>query len=285
VSWLKKGYTMKKSRYLGLAMVLSVLIAAGINILYGLAVYSLHPLQSDLSSSQIPALYLADKVLGPGQELLIGIAFLVATITTFVPAFLAASRHMRALGDDGYIPHSISNFSWVFTLAAILILALGNANFLVEITDFLVLISLGIITLSAVWLRSGFPLSRQNAMPIVVGLGCFVAGAAIYFIDSGVVVFGVVAVVLTYLIFDITELGFLGTNLFLAVFNLVCVVLLSMLSVGSNLVGPFLGTLGVQSSAAVSVLSYLLLMISIMLTVNMLVDVKVLGRTTPVPLG
>ena len=38
VSWIKKGYTMDKARYLGVAMILTVLITAAINIFYGLAV-------------------------------------------------------------------------------------------------------------------------------------------------------------------------------------------------------------------------------------------------------
>ncbi|MCL4518880.1 MAG: hypothetical protein M1587_06755 [Thaumarchaeota archaeon] len=43
VSWISRNYRMSKAKYLGLAMVFSVLISATINILYGLAVYSLHP--------------------------------------------------------------------------------------------------------------------------------------------------------------------------------------------------------------------------------------------------
>ena len=153
ISWIKKGFTISKFKYLGLAMVGSVVIASIINILYGLAVFSLHPSFAALNQSSIPALYISNLAIGPGQELLTAIVFLIATITTFVPAFLRASRHLEALAIDGFIPRSISRLSYVFTLGAILILALGNQNFLIDITDFLVLISLGIISLSAIWLR------------------------------------------------------------------------------------------------------------------------------------
>lgn len=279
VSRIRKGYTMKKSKYLGMAMVLSVGVAAAINVIYALAVYSVHSTVASLTHAQIPALYLAKSYLGSGQELLMAVAFLLATITTFVPAFLAASRHLGALGEDGYIPHSISNLSWVFTLGAIAILALGDANFLVEITDFLVLLSLGVITLSAVWLRKGPAMTRQNALPLIIGLSCLVAGTAIYFIDAGVVVFGIVAVAFTYLIFDISELGVLGTNLFLTVFDLVCVVLLAMFSAGAGYTGPVLGLLGLTEGSAVGILGYVLLLSSAMLAVDLFVDVKLLGRT------
>ena len=280
VSRLWPGYRMKKARYLGVAMILSVVVAAVVNILYALAVYSLHPSLATLSSQQIPALFLANDYLGPTQELLMAIAFLAATITTFVPAFLAASRHLGALAEDGYIPRSMSNVSWVFTLVAILLLAEGNAGFLVEITDFLVLISLGIISLSAIWLRRSV-LDGKSVLPLIVGGSCFVAGAGIYFINSGVVVFGIASLAFTYLIFDISELGVFGTQLFLAVFNLACVVLLGLFSGGTSLAGTLLNHVGIQGGQMESILSYLLLLTSATLVVNLVVDVRILGRTAP----
>lgn len=281
ISRIKKGFTMKKSQYLGIAMVLSVLIAAAINILYALAVYSVHPSLAALSASQIPALYLAKNFLGPTQELLIAVAFLLATITTFVPAFVAASRHLGALGEDGYIPQSISNVSWVFTLVAIAILALGNADFLVEITDFLVLLSLGVITLSAIWLRGRSATLRGSFLPLLVGGSCFVAGAAIYFIDPRVAIFGIVSVAFTYLVFDVSELGVMGTNLFLMVFDLVCVALVGAFAGGTGIVGPVLTALGVPAGSALGILTYLLVISSAMLGVNLFVDVRILNRTKP----
>ena len=167
VSWIKKGYTLSKARYLGVAMILTVVITAAINIFYGLAVFAAHPNPAAVLQAQIPALYLASTFLGPGQELLVGIAFLIATVTTFVPAFLAATRHLAALGEDGYMPRSLASLSWLFTLVSIFLLAVGNENFLVEITDFMVLASLGIITLSAVWLRrsGGRPMGGPTSCP------------------------------------------------------------------------------------------------------------------------
>jgi len=124
ISWVRKGYKLGRTAYFGVAMVLSVVIAAAVNIFYGLAVYaSVNSGGSLPPGTAIPALYLAGSLLGPGQELLVAIAFLIATVTTFVPAFLAAARHLSALGEDGYMPKSLANLSWVFTLIAILLLA------------------------------------------------------------------------------------------------------------------------------------------------------------------
>jgi amino acid transporter len=221
ISWIKKGFTVTKFKYLGLAMIGSVVIAAIVNILYGIAVYSLHPSLNALNESSIPALYVTNLAIGPEQELITAIVFLIATITTFVPAFLAASRHLEALAHDGFIPRSFSKLSYVFTLAAILILALGNENFLIDITDFLVLISLGIISLSAIWLRghSLTTLSGKDALPLVVGVSCFVAGSMIYLISPSVAVFGSIGIVVTYLMYVVYELGYLGSQLFLGILD------------------------------------------------------------------
>ena len=197
ISWVKRGFRLDRTKYFGIAMVLSVLIAAAVNILYGLAVYASVNAGGALpEGTAIPALYLAGNLLGPTQELLVAVAFLIATVTTFVPAFLAAARHLGALGEDGYMPRSLANLSWAFTLVAILLLAIGPQGFLVNITDFMVLISLGIISLSAVWLRKRATEAVKigKALPLLVGLSCFLFGGAVYFINPSGVIFGAVAV-------------------------------------------------------------------------------------------
>ena len=221
ISWIKRGYKFSKFAYLGLAMVGSVVIAAAINIFYGIAVFSLHPSLTELSNASIPALFISKLALGSGQELLTAVVFMLATITTFVPAFLAASRHLEALAEDGFIPHSLSKLSYVFTLVAILILALGNQNFLINITDFLVLISLGIISLSAIWLRGHHfsTLGTSDLLPLIVGVSCFVAGSAIYLVSPSVAVFGSLGIVITYLIYVVYELGYAGSQLFLGILD------------------------------------------------------------------
>lgn len=280
VSWIRKGFTLDRTKYFGAAMVMSVVVAASVNILYGLAVYASHPVASSLQDAAIPALYLAKTLLGPGQELLIAAAFLIATVTTFVPAFLAASRHLSALGEDGYMPRSLANLSWVFTLVAIFLLAIGNQSFLVSITDFMVLISLGIISLSALWLRSRRARAESigRGLPLVVGLSCFVFGGAVYFIDPSVVVFGTFAVVFAYLIFDIIELGALGAQMFLSVFGIISLVMLS--GFGHTLYpGGIVGLLSLGASPD-ALLPWGLLVSSVMLASNVLLDVLVLRRTS-----
>ncbi|HYB03790.1 MAG TPA: hypothetical protein VED17_04970 [Nitrososphaerales archaeon] len=227
ISWIKRGFAVTKYKYLGYAMVGSVVIAAVINILYGISVYSLHPSFTALNESSIPALYVTNLAIGPGQELITAIVFLIATITTFVPAFLAASRHLEALANDGFIPRSFSKLSYVFTLGAILILALGNQNFLIDITDFLVLISLGIISLSAIWLRGHnlLTLNGQDVLPLIVGVSCFVAGSTIYLLSPSVAVFGSIGIVVTYLMYVVYELGYLGSQLFLGILDVMVGVL------------------------------------------------------------
>lgn len=282
ISWVRKGFTLPRTSYLGVAMVLSVVVASAFNIIYGLAVFASRPTLSALQGSQIPALYLAQNVLGSGQELLVGIAFLLATVTTFVPAFLAAARHLSALGEDGYMPTSMANLSWVFTLVAIFLLAIANRDFLVNITDFMVLISLGIITISGIGLRRrvGKGGVTSRTLSLVVGMACFLFGGAVYFIDPTVVVFGSVAVIFAYLIFDIIELGNLGAQLFLSVFGLVCIAAMGSLRHTVYVRGAVLYATRFFGTDPNSLLVWGLLTASVLLLANVLLDVKVLGRTS-----
>ena len=284
ISWVKKDFKVGRTTYFGVAMVLSVVVASALNIFYGLAVYSTHTLPgaAGLQTSAIPALYLAGNLLGPGQELLVAIAFLIATVTTFVPAFLAAARHLTALGEDGYMPRSLANLSWAFTLVAILLLAIGNQDFLVNITDFMVLISLGIISLSALWLRRRSSASNKGGrtLPLAVGFSCFLFGGAVYFLNPSVVVFGTVAVIFAYLIFDVIELGTLGAQLFLSVLGFVS--LLALSAFGHTLytggVLRFITTpLGTDPN---TILAWSLLVSSVLLAANVVMDVRVLRRTS-----
>ncbi len=279
VSWVRRGFTLDRTTYFGVAMVLSVVVASAVNIFYGLAVYASH---TPLQGSAIPALFLAKNLLGPGQELLVAVAFLIATVTTFVPAFLAAARHLSALGEDGYMPASLANLSWVFTLVAIFLLAVGNQDFLVNVTDFMVLISLGIISFSALWLRRRSTALRKagKGLPLSVGLSCFIFGGAVYFINPSVVVFGSMAVIFAYLIFDIIELGTIGAQLFLSAFGFVSLLTLSAFShtvYPGGILRAVSQPLGTDPNA---LLFWGLLLSSVLLAANVLLDVRILGRTS-----
>ena len=229
LSWIRKGYVLDKKRYFGIAMVATVVIAGLVNILYALAVFAAHPSPSALSASQIPALYMAESVLGRPNEVLMAIAFMIATFTTFVPAFLAATRHIGSLGEDGFLPKSVARGSWLFVLAAIVFLAALGQEFLVSITDFMVLVSLGIIALAAIWLRGNRlkAVERRDSLALGVGLTCFVAAAALYAVGPAVAVFGSVSIAVAFLLYDFFELGVLGTKLFVAFLDIVTFLLLA----------------------------------------------------------
>lgn len=180
------------------------------------------------------------------------------------------------------MPKSMTNLSWVFTLVAILLLAIGNQDFLVNITDFMVLISLGIISLSALWLRrrSSEMQKAGRSLPLLVGLSCFLFGGAVYFINPAVFVFGAVAVMFAYLIFDVIELGTLGAQLFLSVFGFVSLLVLTAFN-HTLYTGGILRVLTIPlGTDPNSLLSWGLLVSSVLLTMNVMLDVRVLRRTS-----
>ncbi len=229
LSWVRRGYVMDKRRYFGIAMITTVVIAAAVNIFYALSVFAANPSPAGLSASQIPALYVSESVLGRPQEVLTAVAFIFATFTTFVPAFLAATRHIGSLGEDGFLPRSVARMAWLFVLASIVFLAAAGQDFLVSITDYMVLVSLGIIALSAIWLRRDRRkvVERKDSLALGVGLTCFVAAAALYVVTPSVAVFGSLSIVVAFLMYDLFDLGSLVTRLFVAVVDVVAFVLLT----------------------------------------------------------
>lgn len=276
LSWIKKDLVLDKTKSISIAMICTVVAATLINIFYALAVYASHPNVAPLQSAQIPALYLAESKLGLGAETSMALAFMIATFTTFVPSFMAASRHISSLAEDGFMPHSISRISWVFVLVSIGVLSVAGETFLVSITDFMVLVCLGMISLSAIWLvkvrKSFFALG--DFVPLVVGLGCFVAAAAVYLFNPSVAVFGSLAVLVGYLLFDIFELGSLGIELFLGLFNLVLYSFLNFYSHGFVTQNFILFKLLQIQPPTASILSEITLVSAVLLLANFAINTK-----------
>ncbi len=198
-------------------------IATIINVFYAVAVYVAAPDLAGLAAANIPAVYISQTLFGSGDAFLLGLGFIIASLTTFVPAFLASSRHLKALSLDGFFPQSVGRAAWAFSLLFIVVLSLFNADFLVRITDFGVLVALAFVSFTAVWTRrpSSWPPKKADLLPTATGLACLVAAGAFYFVDPGVVLFGIIFIMMGYLIFDVFELGSFGSQMFLAVLYVV----------------------------------------------------------------
>ena len=281
ISWIKRGFTLPKTKYFQVAMISSVVVASIVNIFYGLAVYTVRPNLQLLSSAQIPALYLAQEVLGLRAETLMALAFLIATFTTIVPAFLAASRHISSLAQDGFIPQSISRVSWVFVLVAIGILSVAGQTFLVSITDFMVLVSLALISFSAIWLRRSrkSAIEKDDTVPLIGGISCIVASIAVYLFSPSVAVFGSLSIVVAYLLFDVFELGSLGVELFLCMFNAVMYILVTMYPHGFISQYFVLFSLLHIPPLTTEALSDMLLVAILLLLINFVVNVQLQRRS------
>ncbi|MDG6928977.1 MAG: APC family permease [Nitrososphaerota archaeon] len=281
LSWFGVRRTVNKSSYFRTAMIGSVLVALVVNITYALAVFASHPNAQAVLSSTIPALYLTRTFLGAQQELLMSVAFLIASFTTFVPAFMAASRHLGSLGEDGFMPQTVSEMAWLFTVIFVLLLAVINRDLLINITDFMVLVSLGFTVMAAVWLRKPklLPVQWADVMPLGTATICFVVGGMMYLISPLVAVLGAVSLAVVYLIYDVMELGALGNQVFLLVFDAVSFLSLASLSSPSRDQEYVLPLAQITWQTADNALVVGLALASVLLLLNVLVDVKVLHRT------
>ena len=277
---LFKKSLLGKDFYVPAAIISTVIISSIVNILFALAIMSLHLNPSEISKSAIPAIYIAQVFTGKYWELLIGIVFLVASITTFVPAFLAASRHLGALSEDGFFPRAVSSASWLITLVLIVALYSLNANFLVSITDFMILISLTIISLSAIWIKKTrlLNLDRWQKLAILVSILGIVSAASLYFIEPDVVLIGVYAFLLTYFFFDVLNLGTVGNTLFLMFLDLAAIPMILFFPVGYlTLAGSAIGLGNVVIYQGELVM--MLLVCAIFIAANLMVDILLIGRT------
>ncbi|MHB1440588.1 MAG: amino acid permease [Cuniculiplasma sp.] len=213
---IKKTLTIGKDQTIKWTMIFTVIISSSINIIYSVVVLLTQSRGTGIDSSSIPAFLIAQRTGGTIWLFLMIIAFIIATLTTFVPAFLAASRHLRSLGEDRIFPYSLTKYSWLFTLFFIIILAASGENFLLSITDFMVLISLGIISISGTRYRK--ELGKKNGIffPVLVGFLTFTFGAFNYFVEPEVVLFSVLIISVAYLIHNLINMESAALKLFMS---------------------------------------------------------------------
>ncbi|AKA48220.1 hypothetical protein IX51_02875 [uncultured archaeon] len=277
-----KKFRITKENYLPLTMVLAVSVGSAIEIFYAIAVFSTHPSQQLIEKAAIPAVTISRLVLGNVGALTISIAFLISTVGTFVTAFVASSRHLRSLGEDGFLPQSMSSASWIFSILFIAILSLAGENFLVSIIDFMALISLSIINLSPLWLRKATltTLKRSDGLPLFVAMFSFVTAIAEYFITPSVVLFGVLALVFGYLIYDLFRLGSIGVQIFTILFDLVSFLLLSLISTTSFIPEtPYIALPAFLTTPHLFLFQAALIIGPVLIAENLLIDIFILKRT------
>lgn len=273
---------MPKARYFPLAMGLTVIISLAVMAFNALTIYSVHPDLQGMKAATIPALYVVAKYLGPEYQAITLTAFLLATITTFVPAFIAASRHLRSLSEEGFFPRSVKNSSWVFTVLVIGVLSLTSPDFLVNITDFMVLIALGIIALSPFWLKriSGKIPGKVLGLAAIGAIASFITDAALFPNNPDVVLLGAFAVILSFMMYDVISAGTIGLQFFVIFFDLAGFLILSMFPGGIALTFPsYLGPLSGRLILPDYVLKIILLLGALAIFVNILMDVFVIRRT------
>jgi amino acid transporter len=273
---------MSKEKYLSLSMQSTVLVALAIMIFNGLTIYAVHPNLSKLSGATIPAIYVVSTFLGSRFQIVTIIAFLLSTITTFVPAFIAASRHLRSLAEEGFFPRMVKNSSWIFTVLLILVLSLTQPGFLVNITDFMVLIALGLISLTPIWLRkiSG-RIPRQTVIVSIAAASIsFLVDLLLFPENPNVVLLGVVAIVLSFMMYDIISTGTIGLQTFVMFLDLVGFLMVTAFPTELVLVLPsFLHPITGNTIFPDYDLRFLLLIGAFTIFINIMMDVFVIERT------
>lgn len=277
-----KKFRITKDKYLPLTMVLAVSVGSAVEIFYAIAVLSAHPSQQVIDQASIPAVTISRLFLGNSGALAMSIAFLISTVGTFVTAFVASSRHLRSLGEDGFLPQSITSSSWIFSIIFIGILSLAGQNFLVSIVDFMALFSLALINMAPLWLRKASirTLKKSDALPLFVALFSLMTAVGEYFITPSVVLFGVLALVFGYLIYDLFRLGSIGLQVFTILFDLVAFIVYSVTTTASYVPEvPYIALPSFITVAHTYLFQAVLVLGPILIAENLVIDVFILRRT------
>jgi len=200
---------VKKSSFAGYAMGATVMVSSAFFMLYAVSVLGL-----SFNPEGVPAITIALEAMGAREASLMSIAFTSSILTTFVPAYIAASKHLEMLIEDTKLPRRIRKFSWLFTLIAVGMLATSNADFLIKTTDFSVLISMALIALSEVNLSAWLG-KRSAAKPIAVSVMFLIVAFSFYLLDIKIVNYGIAYIFIAWFLFTLIKQGNYFVKLFL----------------------------------------------------------------------
>lgn len=277
---------MERVRYVSLSMIITVIFSLVTMVLVSLSYYSLHPNLSALEESTIPAIYIVREYIGRNFELLTLSAFLIADVTTFVPAFIAASRHLRSLSMDGYFPSSIKSYTWLFTVIVIIVLSFTSSSFLVEITDFMVLAAIGLISFSPFLVRhlSGEKRLLVLFASLIIGIFSIIVDFSIFPIAEEVVLLGAIAMVMSYLVYDLLKLGSTGLQIFIIFFDLTALAFLEAFPTSVLVHYPaFLPLIGGDYVNLGTVIPAILILTCSAILINLVMDVFIIKRVSISP--
>lgn len=270
--WQTKKFRVTREFYVPAAMILTVIVSATFNILFALSVFYLSP-AGNTAQQTIPALYLAGEFGGAAWEGVLSLAFLIASVTTLVPAYIAASRHISSMSRDGFLPMRVSRTSYLIVIVLIFVLYFQPASFLIGITDFMILTGLAINCFSLYWLLrlTHAKSTVWRTASILVGTVTLLLGFSVYFITQSVVEAGILAIFMTYLIYDALELGPAGSQIFIAVGT--AIMALVTFSFPVDYTGHLLpGIRGVYLLLGKDTLPLMLSLSALLLVINLFID-------------
>ncbi len=221
-----------RERYVGWAMMLTVVLSTAIFSVYTLAISPF-----DLSGD-IPPLEIAIG-LGGVPTAVNSALVLLAAITTLTPSYMAAKRHLEELGRDGLVPQSFTKYSWLFTLVVAVIMGLLETDTLVGIADIGILLSLSVIALADLQLRRNIIGLLAAIRDLAVSAVCAIVLITFYLIESLTFVLGIVFLVMNWFVFNVFRLG-KGVDLFMATLTFMTYLIIERVEFSQALLGVWI---------------------------------------------
>lgn len=157
-------------------------------------------------------------------------------------------------------------------------MSLGGTGFLVNITDFMVLIALSIIALTAIALRDRHRFDHVEAISIITFMMFMIGAVSIYFSDKSVVILGIMAIVAAYLLYDIMKLSMMGMELFGFTLGILSLLPLIVFRTEASPTIRIIGNILIRSPYNLIYIQISLLIMVVVLMLNVILRIRLQSR-------
>ena len=194
--------TKNPEKTLPIAIIISIIVTAVVYVLVSIAAVSILP-HGDLAASSSPLATVASVAFGNTAFVVLGIIALFSTANTILLTMLTTSRLTYDMGKGGSLPKFLSKVHpkrrtpylsvFVIGLITVLLVFLGNIEFVANVTTTLLFLTFAFVNLSVIILRyktNGRSYFRMplniGRFPVLAGLGIITCIVMLFFSISNI---------------------------------------------------------------------------------------------------
>ena len=159
---------------------------------------------TELATTDVPFIYVADKLFGPWGRYAAVLATVMASLSAFAVTLGASARVLFALGRDGHFPHAMAKLDpvrrtpsialGVCAVCVALLAASGAVKFVASMAGFGFLLGLGFVNISVIALKRKKPNLRRPfrvpGYPWIPIIGVITSWGFVFFLEPRTIALG-----------------------------------------------------------------------------------------------